>query len=285
MQNRIVGAGLALVAVLGAYWFFALAPTRADVAKVRDEVTQAEARRVAAVGAAASAERTRAAYQRDYANLARLGKAAPPDDDVASLVYQLETLARANKVDFRAVKLTGAGATAPTTPATSGRSSAEPAGGTSSDSGADSSKDAKSEDATTPAAPAAPVIAQAPPGAVVGSAGLITLPFTFTFDGGYLPMQRMLGAIDRLAANTDGAISLKGRLLTVDGFALAASRFGFPKIKATVSATAYIVPPAEGITAGATPQGPAAGAVSAGGSAGAGSTASPTSTATIQGVG
>ena len=68
-------------------------------------------------------------------------------------------------------------------------------------------------------------------------------------------MQRMLGAIDRLADVTDGGISVRGRLLTVDGFALTASRFGFPKVKASVSATAYIVPEAQGVTGGATAAG------------------------------
>ena len=98
-------------------------------------------------------------------------------------------------------------------------------------------------------------------------------------------MQRMLGALDRLADSNGGTISVNGRLLTVDGFSLAASRFGFPKLKALVSATAYIVPTTEGITAGATPQGPAGGAVGSGGAAGGTATPPATATATIQGVG
>jgi hypothetical protein len=282
-QGRTVAAGLALVAAVAAFWFLVLSPKRADVAAVRDQVAQAEARRTAAETTTAAAERARAAYQRDYATLARLGKAAPPDDDVASLVYQLETLARSHKVDFRAVKLTGAGAAAAPAPAPStstGRATATPA-----DSSAAKDATAKDSTATATDTPVAPAIAQAPPGAVVGTAGLLTLPFTFTFDGGYLPMQRMLGAIDRLADRTGGALSVRGRLVTIDGFSLAASRFGFPKVKALVSATAYIVPTAEGISGGATPQGPAAGAVSSGGTAGAGSTPPSTATATIQGVG
>jgi hypothetical protein len=279
-QGRILAAGLALAAAVAAFWFLALSPKRAEIAKLRDEVTQAETRRTTAVAAAASAERTRAAYQRDYATLARLGKAAPPDDDVASLVYQLESLARANNVDFRAVKLAGAGTPAAAAPAAAtGRQAATPSGD------AATTKDATGTAATATDTAAAPAIAQAPPGAAVGSAGLITLPFTFTFDGGYLPMQRMLGAIDRLADRNKGALSVNGRLLTVDGFSLAPSRLGFPKVKALVSATAYIVPTAEGITAGATAQGPATGAVGAGGSSAAGATPPATATATIQGVG
>jgi hypothetical protein len=276
-QGRIAVTAVALVAAIAAFWFLVLAPKRADVAKVHDAVAQAEARRATAESVAAVAQRTRNAYQRDYATLARLGKATPADDDVASLVYQLATLAHANKVDFRAVKLTGTADAPAPAPAP-----AAPAASSPSDPTA---KSADAKDTTAaPTTPAAPAITQAPPGAVVGTAGLITLPFTFTFDGGYLPMQRMLGAIDRLAERSGNAISVRGRLVTVDGFALAASRLGFPKVQATVSATAYIVPTTEGITGGATPQGPAAGAVSQPSSP-AGATPPATASATIQGVG
>jgi hypothetical protein len=259
---RIIYAVVAVAAVLGAFWFFVGAPRRAEIAKLQDKTAQAEARRDAAVNATASAAQARAAYQRDYATTARLGKAVPPDTDVGSLVYQVESLARAHKIDFRAVKLTGGGA-APAAPAATTAKDQAAAG--------------KDQAATATTTPAPPTIAQAPPGAAVGPAGLLTLPFTFTFDGGYLPTQRMLGAMDRLAYATRGGISVSGRLLTVDGFSLTASRFGFPKVKALVSATAYIVPADVGVTAGASPQGPA-GAPNAGGASAAGAPA-PTATA------
>ncbi|HUR84839.1 MAG TPA: hypothetical protein VMY78_05800 [Solirubrobacteraceae bacterium] len=222
---------LAVAGVFAGFWFAILAPKRADSAAVKDQIAQAEARRDAAVTAAATSEQARATYQRDRATLARLGKAVPADDDVASLVYQLERVASTNKVDFRAAKLSAAGA-APV--------AAPPA--TPKDGDAATSKD--EETATDTTSPQPPAVSQAPPGAVVGAAGLLTLPFTFTFDGGYLPTQRMLGAIDRLADITDGGISVRGRLLTVDGFAMTKGRSGYPKIKALVSATAYIVPEA-----------------------------------------
>lgn len=247
-QGRIVVGILALVALIAGLWFLLLAPKRADVSSVGDRIAQAQSRRDAAVAAAAQAEQARARYQQDYATIARLGKAVPQDDDMASLVYQLETIARANKVDFRAVKLTGAGAA--------------PAAATPAPKEGEDEKDAAA------AAPVAPVVAQPPPGAVVGTAGLLTVPFTFTFDGSYLQMQRFLRAIDGLANSKKETITVRGRLLTVDGFALAASREGFPKVKATVSATAFLVPPA-GATAAATPRAPA-------GTAGA-----PTTTAMI----
>lgn len=269
-RTGLAAAGV-LVAVIGAFWVLVLSPKRATVSTIGDQIAQAETRRVTAERNASAAGQARAAYERDYANLARLGKAVPADDDVASLVYQLETVARANGIDFRALKLagTGAGAAPAVTP--------------------DPAKDATTKDATTKGAattkdatattPTPPAIAQAPPGAAVGTAGLIALPFTFTFDGGYLPMQRVLGAIDRLADADGGALAIRGRLITVDGFALSSSRFGFPKVKALVSATAYIVPATEGVTAGATPQGPAPAPGASG------DLPSSTATASIAGVG
>lgn len=266
-RNSLVSAALALVAVLGAFWFVALAPKRAEVAKLDDQIAQAQARRATAVSASATAEQARIAYQRDYATLARLGKAVPADEDVASLLYQVESLARANTIDFRSVRLVE-GSTAPAAPAPSD----VPAG-------KDTGKAATAKDT-----PSAPAIAQAPPGAAVGTAGLLTLPLSLAFDGSYLPMQRMLGAIDRLADATGGGISVRGRLLTVDGFSLTASRFGFPKVKALVSATAYMVPPAQGLTPGASPQSAAAGAAPPAAASGAG-LAPPTATASTTGIG
>ncbi len=251
-QGRIVFGAAALVAAVAGFWFVAIAPKRAAQATTADAIVQAQVRRDAAVAMLSDAEHARSRYMRDYATVSRLGKAVPADDDIASLVFQLETIARAHKVDFRAVKLTGVAAP-PAAPAGAGTP------GTSEEGG----------DPTAPAAPAAPVVAQPPPGAVVGSAGLLTVPFTFTFDGGYMKLQRFLKAIDGLANGDGDHISVRGRLLTVDGFSLMAGRNGYPKLKALVSATAYLAPKADGVTAGASPQGPAA------------ASASPTATALI----
>jgi len=270
LQRRLLTVGLGLVAIVVAYWMLALSPKRAEVAKIDDQIVRVEARRVAAVSALAIADKARAVYQRDYGNVARLGKAAPPDDDTASLVYQLETVARSQKIDFRAVSFTGGAGGAAAAPA-----AAEPSVTSSDGKASDTAAKPPSPDAAKPATPAAAAVAQAPPGTVVGTAGLVTLPFTLTFDGGFLSTQRLLGAIDRLASATDGTIAVRGRLLTVDGFALTASRFGFPKVKALVSATAYVVPPSEGVLAAATAQGPA------GAQPGSSAAPRPTTTASV----
>lgn len=246
-QTRIVVGVVAIVAVMAGFWFAVLAPKRAEITSAEAQVAQAEARRASAVGAAGQAEQAKSRYLRDYATVARLGKAVPADDDVASLLYQLETVARASGIDFRAVKLTAAGSTAP--PAAP--ADPPPAGA------ADTQGGGEGEGEGAPPAAAA-VVAQPTPGTEVGPAGLLTVPFTFSFEGDYLKLQRLLKAVNGLADNAGERIAVKGRLLTVDGFSLAAAPSGFPRLMATVSATAFVVPEADATTtAAATPQGPA----------------------------
>ena len=59
-----------------------------------------------------SAQAARDRYDRDYATVARLGKAVPVQDDVPSLVYQLETTAHDSHVDFRRIALTASASAA-----------------------------------------------------------------------------------------------------------------------------------------------------------------------------
>jgi Tfp pilus assembly protein PilO len=102
-RDRTVLCILGLAGLAAALWFLALAPKRQEASDLAAKVTQAEARRDGANAKAAVAEQARATYRRDYAIVARLGKATPPSADVASLVYQLESAARDAKVDFRSV--------------------------------------------------------------------------------------------------------------------------------------------------------------------------------------
>jgi hypothetical protein len=257
-RDRKILLVLMPLVLLAGYWFMVLAPKRADLSVVDGQITQAETQRDAAVASAQAADQAKSRYLRDYETVARLGKAVPADDDVASLVYQLETIARRNKIDFRSVKLTATSAPA---------AAAAPAN--AAVAGAADKGDEK--DASAPAT-AAPVVVQPLPGTEVGAAGLLTVPFTFSFEGDYMKLQRLLKAINGLARNEKQRITVNGRLLTVDGFSLAAGDVGFPQLKATVSATAYVVPQTDAATtAVATPQAPAG--------------AAPTQTAMTQGAG
>lgn len=230
-QLRVMLGVLGTVAIGAALWFAFVAPKRDAITEVQAQIGQAQSRLDVAVSAVRNVEQARADYRRDRHTVKQLVKAVPHDDDVASVLKQLDRLASANKVDFRAVKLTAGGASVP--PAEQAPVDGEP--GSEKGDKAGEAADSKS------APPAA--VAQPLPGTVVGPAGMLTVPFSFTFDGGYADLQRLLKAVHG-AARRDGhgKFRISGRLLTVDGFSLVAGRGGFPKLKALVSATAYVEP-------------------------------------------
>jgi hypothetical protein len=114
------------IAVLAAAWILAVAPKRERAAQLGADVTQAEQRRDDASARAAIADRARATYARDYATVARLGKAVPANADVPSLVFQLASAARRAKVDFRAVSVLDS---TPQAPAPAGAKAATTGGG------------------------------------------------------------------------------------------------------------------------------------------------------------
>lgn len=204
-RDRMVLAIVGCAAAAAAFWFLALAPKRERASDLSAQVTAAEERRDVALAKAASAERARARYGRDYATVARLGKAVPPKADVPSLVYQIETAAKAAKVDFRKVLVTdvaegGAPASAP---------------------------------ASAPAAGA---------NAAGTSSGITPTPFTFTFEGGYAGLRKLLTQLDRFSRVQGGTVAVNGRLLTLDGVRLSAGRDGLPVVKAEIKASAYVAP-------------------------------------------
>ena len=270
VRDRIVLVVLLGAAVLAGFWFTQVAPKRetvktlnADIATQRERLDQAQATEKQA-GAA------KQRYDSDYATVARLGKAVPVDDNVPSLVYQLESAAQGAKVDFRSLKLNASGGGAPT-PAPAPAPAAPASSGSSSGTATAS--------AATPAATQA-AAATLPPGASVGPAGFPTMPFTFVFDGSFFSMEKFLRNVDAFTRVRGEQVSVSGRLLSIDGFSLTASRTGFPKVKATLAATAYLLPADEGLTAGATPAGPTPASTAGTGAAATASTTAPTTTGT-----
>jgi type II secretory pathway pseudopilin PulG len=237
-RDRIVLTVVGLAAVMAAFWFLAVSPKRKDATALSAQISQAQARLDSAQQSATQAQSAKASYRSDYATVARLGKAVPVDDEMPSLVYQLEQTAKANKVDFRSIKMTGS-VTSAATPAANAVASAN---GTAASS----------------ATPASTVTAALPPGATVGAAGFPTMPFTFDFTGSFFNMQRFVKALDGYTAVNGKAINVKGRLLTVDGVALDAGPKGFPQVSASVVVTSYLLPADEGLTNGATATAPAA---------------------------
>lgn len=262
-RDRIVIGVIAAVAFLAAYWMLLLAPKRDEAKKIGTQVSAAKVTASTARSQLAAGERAKLSYGKNYAMIARLGQAVPTDDSVPSLVFQLDAAARASHVDFRAVKLTGAPTSAATptpTPATTtttpSTTSTTPATTTTTPATTTTASGSASTTSATAAAPATQAAtATLPPGAAVGPAGFPTMPFSLTFDGSFFHIAAFFHRLQRFVDAGGRAIRVGGRLLTLDGISLSASRTGFPRVKAVVAATAYLIPAGEGLTTGSTTDG------------------------------
>ena len=108
--------------------------------------------------------------------------------------------------------------------------------------------------------------ASLPIGATVGPAGLPVMPYDLTYFGRFFDMADVFADLDDRVQARDGKRGLKtdGRLITIDGFALTADpKRGFPSVAADIAVTTFVVPPEQGIAAGANPAGPAPAGVDA----------------------
>lgn len=261
-RDRMMVMFLAVVVGFGGFYMLVLKPKREEASKLSGQLQSAQDRVSKARANLAMGLQARATYAANYATVARLGKAVPTGDDVPSLVFQLDSTARETGVDFRSVKLSsGSAAPAPAT------QTAAAAATSNSDQAAGAKSGAKPGAATpaaatgTSAAPAAPTqaaTASLPPGAVVGPAGLSTMPFSFSFEGSFFRLSDFLTRIERYIKPRGSAVDVNGRLLLVDGIALNAAAAGFPRMKASIAATAYLLPASQGLFGGASPTGPSA---------------------------
>lgn len=247
-RDRTIIAILAIVAALAAGFFLLVKPRQDQAGKLATQVTEQRKLLADAKDQVATALTAQATYRASYTTLARLGEAVPTDVNEPSLVYQLDSAARHTGVDFRSVKLTGTGGS---TAATAGAAAGQTATGAT------------------------------PPNAVANGT-FDTMPFSLSFDGSFFRMSDFFHRLERYVVASDKKVTVSGRLLQVDGISLAASRFGFPKVKASIAATAFLLPAGQTVTGGGTTSGPATGQPAAQTTnGGSGSTSAPAATATL----
>lgn len=230
-RDRTVIAVVLAVAAIAAAWLLVVQPKRDKASKLASQITSVQSQLDQARSQVAQGEAARSAFSGSYTVLARLGEAVPADDNVPSLIYQIQNAATKARIDFDSLTLNGSGSAAPA-PAPA------PAAGSSSSA-------------------AQAVTATLPPGATVGPAGFPIEPFTFTFTGNFFHLSDFFGRLERFVVANNKNIAVSGRLMTLDAISLGPASSGFPTIAATVSATTYLLPSSEGLTAGATPLGPA----------------------------
>lgn len=264
-RDRSVFIVVAAIVAIGAAWLMVISPKRDQATKLQGEVNHARSVLSAARAATAQSEAAKQSFRASYATLVRLGEAVPTDDNVPSLIYQVQSAATKAGVGFLSLSVTPGGAAGAPTPPTPASTSST--GATSSAS------------STTPAASATPAASSSssaaapalPPGVVVGPASFPVEPFTFTFQGSFFHLSNFFARLQRYVVATDKQLAVRGRLLSLNAISLAPGSKGFPQILATVSATTYLLPANQGLVDGATAAGPAA----TSGSPPASSTSSP----------
>jgi Tfp pilus assembly protein PilO len=248
-NKTLLIAVLAAAAATAAFWFLALAPKREEAKALEAKIAKKHTEVEAGEQTLASYKKSKTNYGKNYATVVRLGKAVPKDDDVRSLLVQLDAEAGGTHVDFRTIQVGGTGAPS--------AAAADSAGTT-----------------------AAPV----PPGAVaVGTAGFSAMPFTFSFRGTFANLSQFFARMERFVTLRNEKMNVTGRLLRLESIDLQVDQDGFPNIRAQIGANSYLVPETQGLTAGATPQGPAA-TTPAAAPAPAGGPAVPTTPATVTGA-
>ena len=223
-RDRTILTVVAALAAVAAFWFLALKPKRAEIGALNGQITTQTQRLQTAQTTVAAGLAAKAAYPRDYATVTELGKALPADDDLPSLLYQLDATSHGTHIEFDSIQRA------------TGGSSGTPAGSGSTTSGSSSTTGAATSAATSAAA--------LPPGATVGAAGLATLPFTFTFTGSFFDLQHFLAGVQGFVRPTDSGVAVRGRLLTVNGVSLVPGSKGLAHIEAKIAATAYLAPSA-----------------------------------------
>ncbi len=225
-RDRLVLMAVIVLGVLAAGWVLGVSPERQKAAKLDAEESAAQTTLATAQSQLAEAQGAQAQYSTAYTAVVKLGKAVPAEEQVPSLVYELDQASNKKDVEFASIA-TGTAGSSPTPAATS---------------------------AATAAA----------------SAGFTQMPFTFIFRGSFFDLNHLLNTVDNFTLNTAAGVQGSGRLLTIQGISLERKQEGGESsssakgssgsggsLTGTITASAYVLPPGQALTGGATPAGPA----------------------------
>jgi Tfp pilus assembly protein PilO len=256
-RDRKILILLVPVAIVAAYWFLLLAPKREEATLVQDELTQAQAERDTAVSRLAQLTVAKKSFGDDYATVIYLGKSVPTNVDMPSLLVQLDRAARGTGIRFTSVT-TGDREDAPPPAPTDGNTpSSDAQSGPGKAAQTAENAAGAADNATADSAAAANGAAPTATTATGGQAapGLESIPLSFEFNGSFFDLADFFHQMKRFVRVANDRIIVRGRLMTINSFKFDSAQ-EFPNIVATVEATVYLAPKAEGVSAGATPQGP-----------------------------
>lgn len=245
-SNRMIVSILAVAALAIAFWMLLLGPKREEASKLSAEEGQLRVALSETQAKLATAEEAKREFPRDYRQLVALGQAVPAGDETASLLVEVNRIADASEVKFESFLLSTSGESGE---AASAATTAPPAT-TEAPSGA------LPASATVP--PTEVAASVTPLGATIGPAGLAVMPYSLTFTGDFFEVADFIEGIDSLVDTGKSKLTVDGRLVTLDGFALnLAEGESQTQLNASFAVTTYLTPPSQGVTAGATPTAPA----------------------------
>jgi hypothetical protein len=233
-RDRIVLVVVVTLGVLIAGWLMVVSPERKKASELSTKVSSAQSELSQAEGELSNAREAQTQFASAYTSIVGLGKAVPAADEVPSLIYQLERASNGKSVEFQSI----------TTSATGG-------------SGSSSSSSSSSSTTTSTAASGG-----------AGGGTFTQMPFTFVFTGTFFDLEHLFEQLDHFTVRTaSGTLQVSGRLLTIQSIKLSPigaagaekAGSGAVKLTGTITATAYVLPASQGLTAGATPSSPAGG--------------------------
>lgn len=316
-RDKKIMLALVPILVLGAFWFLLLAPKRDEASTAGAELSTQQQRVEDARAEVQAAQGAKQSFDASYAQVVRLGKAIPSTVDMPSLLVQLDAAAAGTGITFTKIKtgdrVEGATAAPATTPPAAGSTSgttgtpvaaggdtaqsapggsveaannaqatsnqstaaAEQSGVTPSDTQTSSSSGSGLPVGGGTATTSADGTTAAPP------AGLATVPLELEFQGNFFNLADFFHRVKRFVSLTNKNVVVGGRLVTVEGVKWSSDGEIFPRIRAEIKATIYLSPKAQGVTAGATPQGPSATGTPATGTTPAETAPAATPTATV----
>ena len=224
--NGIVVAML-LIAVAGVlFWMLAVSPKREEAAKLDKQIVKLESSLTLHEEEVLQGEEAKAEYPAAYQKLIVLGKAAPGEDDTASLIVQINRIAEHSKIAFVDIELEG-----------------NP-----------SEEEAASVEGASPTEASAALL---PLGAAIGPEGLAVMPYKVNFQGNYFELAKFIGGVDALVRTRNEDVHVNGRLITLDGFSLQESPEGkLPQLEGSFLITTFVTPPDQGVPAGSTAESP-----------------------------
>lgn len=245
-SNRLIVATLVVAVLAVGFWMLLLAPKREEADKLSEELDSMQVTLAQASTNLQTAEAAKSSFPDNYRQLIVLGEAVPEGDETSSLLVELNRIARKSKVGFEMIQLNGGGE--------GGEAASAPP-----------VEEAPPATESTGAVPAANTIAPTeaaasvmPLGATIGPAGLAVMPYTLNFKGTFFQIADFLNEVDALIDTKNLKVGVDGRLVTIDGFSLALEEESNSNVlEASFVITTYVIPPGEGVTAGATPTEPA----------------------------